>query len=247
MSYIQLGDTVQFGITVSNPSGSIANLINTDVIPRWFAYTSTSGDNPLMQGNFIARANLIGTYTGSFACTSANNFLTNDYVEVHASGLVNGVQGRTIVRSFRIDDLYKANVIQVSGVYVGLTSSVDANVTTISGVPVGPTDDVYYAAIKFIKDSTVPEDEYSVHWFKNSYSLPSGSILNPAISVYNTNSNASLFTNKILNYQSVNHGGLRYNETTNLAISGEAYIVITSGTINGAVRNWTNIVGLDYL
>ena len=295
MEYVALGDTVRFGICITNPSGLIANLVNADETPRWYAYTTTSGDNPLMQGAFTARSNLIGTYTGNFACTSANNFITGDYVEVHASGKVNAVQGRAIVKTFVIDDLFRTNVIQISGVAVDsvpavnvvrvsgqfvknplevntiqvsgqfvknplevnvvqvsgvgtqLTSVVNANVVSVSGIPVGATDDIYFAAVKFVRDSVVPDDEYVVNWFKNSFSLPSGNVTNGAISVFNTANNTSLFTNKVLTYQSVSHGGMSYNEPINLATSGQIYMAIVSGTISGATRTWSNPIGLDYL
>ena len=229
MEYIALGDSVRFGITIHHPSGSIGNLVNTDVIPRWFVYTSTSGDNPLMQGDFGRRANLIGTYSGEFMCTSANNFVTNDYVEVHASGLVNGVQGRAIIKTFRIDDLYKVNVMQ------------------ISGVAVDPITDSFYANIKLTKDSTTPRDEYTVNWFRNASTLPSGAVTNAYLSIYNTSDSSALFSNQKIDYGSIRHGTLRYNETTNLAVSGEPYLAMASGTIAGAVRTWSNLVGLDYL
>jgi hypothetical protein len=228
--YVALSDTVRFGITVHSPSGITNQLTNTDETPRWYVYTSTSGDNPLMQGNFTARAGLIGTYTGNFVASSTNNFVTGDYVEVHASGKVQTVQGRSIIKTFVIDDLYKVNVIQMSG------------------VPVDPITDTFFANIKFIKDSVVPADEYSVQWFKNSSPLASGATTNHAISVYKIDgTNTSLFTNKVLGYTNINHGALRYNETTNIQTSGEGYMVVTSGTIDSATRRWQNIVGLDYL
>lgn len=307
--YIKLGDTVRFGITIHNPSGSIGQLINADETPRWFVYTTTSGDNPLMQGNFTARANLIGTYTGNFACTGGNNFVTGDYVEVHASGKVNSVVGRSIIKTFLIDDIFSVNVLQISGQYINnpldvnvqkvanvvATSPLDVNVYSVSGVrvnnpldvniqrianttatspldvnvysvsgiraeyplqvntiqvsgvPVSIADDIYFSVIKFVKDTTNIKDEYVVQWFKNSLPLASGQITNPAISVYKTSDNTSLFTNKVLNYYSVLHGGLRYDETSSLAVSGEPYMVITSGTIDSATRVWNNPIGLDYL
>lgn len=264
MEHVSLGDTVRFGITLSNP-GLSGQLSNADETPRWYVYTSTSGDNRLMQGNFGARANLIGTYSGVFVASSANNFVTGDYVEVHASGKVCNVVGRQIIKTFVIDDIFRANivqingsgvedgiidanVVQVSGLYVGPTDVIDANVVRVSGIPVGLADDSYFANIKFIKDSVVPRDEYTVQWFRNAVPLSSGATTNHAISVYKADgTNTALFTNQKLGYTNVNHGGLRYNEATNLQQSGEAYMVITSGTIDSYTRVWQNIVGLDYL
>ncbi len=227
--YYGLGDQIRFGITIHHPSGTTSPLVNADETPRWFVYTSTSGDNPLMQGNFGRRANLIGTYSGEFMATSANNFVTNDWVEVHASGKVNGVVGRSIIRSFRLDDLYKVNVIQMSG------------------VPVDPITDSFYANIKFVKDSNTPRDEYTVNWFRNANPLPSGAVTNAYLSVYKTSDSTALFADQKIDYGSIRHGTLRYNDEVNLAVSGEPYLAIASGTIAGAVRVWPNLVGLDYL
>src|SRR5688572_14726437 len=106
--YIALGDLLRFGLTVHNPSGGA--LINADDTPRWTMYRNNS-DAQILAGNFVAREGLIGTYRGSGEITLANGFATLDYVEVHASGKVNGIVGRKIVRNFVIDDTYDANVI----------------------------------------------------------------------------------------------------------------------------------------
>lgn len=295
MEYVALGDTVRFGITLTDPSGSLPVLINADETPRWYVYTTTSGDNPLMQGNFGLRTNLMGTYSGVFVASSANNFITGDFCEVHASGKVNNVVGRAIIKTFVLDDLYKANVIQVSGLYVTPSTIVDANLTEIngsgivfydelpanmvkiSGVSVATsnyvedkvwnarqdqhntnetfgsginkiTQNLYFANIKFDKDSTVPQDEYNVNWFKNALPIVSGQITNPALSVFKTDgTNGSLFTNKVMNYANVNMGTVRYNEVTNLAVSGEVYLAVASGIIDGLTRTWQNLIGLDSL
>jgi hypothetical protein len=336
MEYVALGDTVRFGITIHHPSGSISNLVNSDETPRWFVYTTTSGDNPLMQGAFTARSNLIGTYQSNFACTGGNNFVTGDYVEVHASGKVNGVQGRAIIKTFVIDDVYlarlnapvsvsgtvssyltspvsvsgaveayltspvsvsgqvsaylsspvsvsgavqayltspvsvsgqvsayltnpvsvsgvvNANLVSINGSGVIEESIIDVNVVRVSGTDVHYNDivnqNVYFANIKFIKDSVTPRDEYTIQWFKNAVPLASGGVTNAAISVYRADgTNTALLTNQQLAYTHISHGGLRYNETSNLAVSGEAYVVVTSGTIDASTRTWQNVVGLDYL
>jgi hypothetical protein len=226
--YISLGDIVRFGITISNPSGGA--LINADETPRFYFYRNNS-DIIAMQGNFVSRANLIGTYLGSGIVSVTNGFAANDFIEIHASGKVNNVQGRAIIKDFVIDDIYNVNVL------------------TISGIPVTVDDDTFFANIKFIKDSANSRDEYVVQWFKNAVPLASGQVTNAALSVYRTNENTALFTNKIISYSSVNHGGLRGEESTaaNLAYSGEPYMAVASGTIDSATRVWQNIIGLDYL
>ncbi len=75
--------------------------------------------------------------------------------------------------------------------------------------------------------------------------LDSGSITNPAISVYNTVDGTPLFLAQTLDYAHTQQGTLRYNNTTFLTVSGEPYLVETSGTIDSAVRSWKLLIGLD--
>lgn len=143
-----------------------------------------------------------------------------------------------------------SNIVSVNGSGVSVATQFDANVVAVSGTRVHYTDvvpTIYFAGIKFVHDGITPSDDYVVQWFKNSTPLGSGQVTNPALSVHNTNSNSSLFTNQALAYQSVSHGALRYNEPTNIAASGEPYLAVASGTIDGSVRTWTNPIGIDYL
>jgi len=229
--FVSLGDTVYFGMTVHNPSGSVSNLMNADTTPVWASYVDAS-DTIKQQGTFTLRTGIVGTYRASLVASAANGYASGNYVEIHASGVANNVQGRAIIKSFVINDVFDCNVVQISGQRI--------NYSDVAGP-------IYFAGIKFIHDGITPSDEYVVQWFKNSTPLASGQVTNAALSVYNTNSNSSLFTHKVLNYQSINHGTLRYNEVTNIAVSGEPYLAVASGTIDGATRTWTNPIGLDYL
>lgn len=247
MEYISIDDIIYFGVTTSNPSGGA--LTNTDVTPRWYTFLNGS-DTIIQQGDLTLRTNLIGTYRGNTTVSLINGYSSGDYCEVHVSGTIGGILGRAIVKSFVIDDLYKANVTKIDGVVAG-QAIVKANIVQISGTQINYSDlvpnDLYYANIKFIRDSTVIDDEYTVNWFKNATPLESGQVTNAALTIYKTSDSTSLFTNKVLNYYSVNHGALRYNEPTNIQTSGEPYLAVASGTINGSTRLWKNLVGLDYL
>ena len=227
-NFIKLNDTVRFGITTVNTSNG--QTATADATPAWFAYKNDA-DTIVTSGLFNLRTGYIGTYRANFVANAANGFASNDFVEIHASALVNSIYGRALVRSFVIDDV------------------VDANVVEVSGIPVAMADDVYYAAIKFIRDSNNIQDEYTVQWYKNSLVLASGQVTNGTLSVYNTNNSNALFTNKAVAYFSINHGGMRYNESTpaNMAVSGEPYIAYANGTINAATRTWANVIGLDVL
>lgn len=103
----------------------------------------------------------------------------------------------------------------------------------------------YFADIKFIKDNVNDQDEYSVCWLRNSELLGSGDITDPAISVYNTVNGTAIFEDQTLDYVNVALGALRFNETTSLLTSGEPYLVLTSGVIDSANRDWKLLIGLD--
>lgn len=477
--YINLGDVTYFGITITHPSGGM--LVNADETPRYFLYKNAS-DTPLISANFVQRASLVGTYRGSGDITAGVGFAVGDYVEVHASGKVSGLVGRSIIKTFVVSDTFNVNVNTWSGVPVNplnngnptvnvasftgvplatsinptiqnavwgarlsnLTTNdttgsglwrvglqlvdanvvrnsghllaserfraiqsatwgarlsslnindttgsglwrvglqnVDANVvrnsghllanqftpaiqqavwaarmtdwttnnTTGSGLgrsalniinsnviqwsgspvqqvnnglppvnvrawqghtsavqydgvfelpktvvrgyydtteadysayPAGFYDlyaeqtayllnanistytsngtvgsglnkicsNIYYAGIKFIKDAANNQDEYIVQWFRNSLPVSSGEVTSPAISVYKTSDGLALTANRVLTQTSVHNGVLRYNEASSLAVSGEPYLAITSGTIDGSLRIWSNPIGLDSL
>lgn len=230
MEFVSLSDTVYFGCTIHNPSGGA--LINADTTPVWNSFINNS-DTITQQGNFTGRTGMVGTYRANLVASAANGYASGNYVEIHASGVVGGVQGRAIIKTFVINDVFDCNIVQVSGTPIAYTDLVP--------------NPIYFAGIKFVHDGITPDDEYIVQWFKNSTPLASGQVTNGALSVYNTSANGSLFINKRTDYQSVSHGAMRYNEPTNIAVSGEPYLAVASGTIDGATRVWTNPIGLDYL
>ncbi len=175
-----------------------------------------------------------------------------------------------------LSDIMQADLISISGVPVSPADTFNADVTKISGVPVATSnyvpdkvwnanltqyttnntagsglnkaiEDLYFANIKFVKDGSVPRDEYVVNWFKNGYAVEHSGVPNPAISVFRTSVSTALISNAVLGYNNPFNGAIRYNETTNLATSGEPYLAVTSGIINGTNRVWSNLVGIDYL
>lgn len=259
--YVKLGDMVWFGMTISSPPSG--QLINADETPRFYMYRN-SNDVAVLQGNFAQRANLIGTYLGSGIISTGNGFSTGDFVEIQASGKLSGVQNRAVIKDFIVDNIYKANIVQVSGVNIPLTdfytptamienavwnANINSHLTNETfGSGIDKTRrDIYFANIKFTKDSVIPDDEYNIGWFRNSQVLQSGQVTNSNISVFRTSDGTALFQNKKADYFSNLHGTLRYNESATLAVSGEAYLAVASGTIDGGTRTWSNLIGLDYL
>ena len=84
---------------------------------------------------------------------------------------------------------------------------------------------------------------------KNNQIIPSGSLTNPALTVYQTSNGNTIFANGVMSFASPAIGATRYtyNTAASLLASGEPYLVMASGTIDGATRTWGQLVGLDYL
>lgn len=226
--YIKLNDEVRFPLHVHNPAAS-GQLINADETPRWYVMEQDS-DTPILQGNFVNRG-ITGSYRGSFFASGVLGFDAGNYYEVHASGKVGGLLDRIVCKSFVLNDLYNVNIIQVSGQEVNINSFKE--------------DTIYFALILFIKDTTNLRDEYVAQWFRGGIPINSGDITNPAISVYNTLNGTSLFQNQTMNYANTDLGVVRYNDSNFLAVSGEPYLVVVSGTIDSVTRVFNNVVGLD--
>src|SRR5690606_30059270 len=92
----------------------------------------------------------------------------------------------------------------------------------------------YYADIKFIKDNNNNQDEYYVSWFKNDQPLSSGDVNSSSFQVWRKNG-TTLINHTLLNYIG-NFGVLYHDEAANITASGEAYLVTTSGIIDGNLR-----------
>lgn len=270
---VNLNDTVRFGIATFHPSGGA--LTNADATPRWQVYEDAT-DTPILEGSFVKRTiagAVPGNYRGTFNATEANGFGTGQYYEVFASGMVDGVNAISPIKTFVLDNNYKAdivavsgqaqyapggflqvNVMEVSGVPVQLAEIVDANVIQVSGNYVSIEDfrleaDVYYADVKFLKDKSNSRDEYNVSWFRNAQPLGSGDVSGPRINVVKTSDGTDLIADRTLTYTSPIHGALRHNEAVNTAVaaSGEAYLVHVSGVIDAEYHQWTKLVGIDEL
>lgn len=244
--HVKINDVVRFSAFTFHPSGGA--LTTADETPRWSVFEEAS-DTPILEGAFSARTGFIGTYRGTFDATLANGFNTQSYYEVHASGKVQGVVGRIIVKSFVLDDIFNANVLQVESGYVtavditGFPSAADISTEVWANEP-----NVYFADLKYTKDISGINDEYTVVWLKDTTILSSGNISNPAISVYKTNDSTALFENQTMDFIGT-QGILRYNETTpaNIQNSGEPYLFVASGTIDSSTRVWKKLVGIDLL
>lgn len=106
---------------------------------------------------------------------------------------------------------------------------------------------VYYADTKFINDSATPDNEFTAIWYKNGSIVPSSQLTNPAISVHRTTDGSSIIANKSMFYVTSSFGIVRWNESPSVIASGEPYYISVSGSIDGAVRTWRTLFGLDLL
>ena len=182
MEFVSLEDTVRFGINTHNVSGV---RVNADSTPRWYVFEDKAHDF-LLEDLFIARSGnsneFVGNYIGCFDASGVTGFESNKYYEVLASGEVDGNVGFHVVKTFVVDDVYDANVVQVSG------------------VPAELDPDLYFSDIHYTKDANNTQDEYTVCWFKNAQIVPSADISNPAITVVNTSDNSKYIQNQTLDF-----------------------------------------------
>lgn len=176
----------------------------------------------------------------------------------------------------QMNPIVPANLVQIGGSGVNLAGTVPANVTQISGSPIGTTtyvadqvwqaqesayngtgtfgsginkvsQDIFFADIKVVNGSPVPNNEYSIIWYWNNTECASGVVINPALTVYNTTNGVNLITNQPLANAGVSLSALYWIEPTNRMASGIPYLAITSGIIGGSTQIWKKIIGLDYM
>ncbi len=227
---VSLNGLVRFGLTTINPASGSNQY--ADTTPRWWV-TEEHDDAEVTAGSFAVRAAIPGAYKGAFFASGTLGFEVGKNYELWASGRSAGVSNIEKIAHFIVDDIYKANITQVSGIPIHYDD-------------VGPP--LYFADIKYIKDNAGPlQDDYAAVWFKNGQIISSGQLTNPAMSVFNAINGNALFSNAVMSYPSTQLGVVQYTQTTtgNLTASGIPYVVRVSGTIDGATRTWPLVVGLD--
>lgn len=124
-----------------------------------------------------------------------------------------------------------------SGVWTSLTS--DYSGINQFGFQLQP---IYYADIKQAYNVSNTNDEYGVDWYRGHQLLPSGSVSDAFISVYNVADGTAVFQNSGLFYKGTNNGSMRYVSYVTLT-GGILYNVLVSGTIDGSIHRWQEIVG----
>lgn len=258
---IKLGDTFHFDVSTNSTNGS--GIKDAEETPRYFVYEEST-DTPISSGNFTLRSGRTGQYKANIVCSTGNGYEAGKYYNVEASGKVDGETGHTTISRFQVlnnnyDSLptISGNAAAVAGAMPTISGIVNGvwdepmtnhnlNNTFGSGVREGLSSH-YYSMLRYIKDSVQNQDEYLVQWYRNSTPLSSGNVLNPAITIYRTDTGAALVSNKALSYTSLNNGSLRTNELVSLVASGEPYMAVMSGLIDSSNRVWAVPFGIDVL
>ena len=126
--FIKLDDTVRFGVVTYNQSGVP---VAADTTPKWYVYEDDT-DTVVLTGNFTQRTSLPGVYRGIFGASGVSGFEAFKYYEVHASGTVNSISSKTIIKTFVVDDVFNANIVQVSGTNVETVGDFKADLTSLN-------------------------------------------------------------------------------------------------------------------
>jgi hypothetical protein len=110
--------------------------------------------------------------------------------------------------------------------------------------------DLYYANIKYTRKNVTGawQDNFSTQWYKNGSVVTSGQLTNPRLSVYNTVDGSVLLNGVAMSYSSPILGSTYYSSSNpTVTNSGIPYMVAISGTIDGQMRQWNQIIGIDLL
>jgi len=232
LEYVKTNQYIYFSVVSHHPASGY--LYGLDSYPKYWVNkrNNTGTVSTVITPSIMDTTDSYGptTYLGHFY-TSGNIFDNGEYYEVYVSGKCQGTSDITLVKSFRINDVFNSNVVQTSG----------TNISPFFG------KDIYYSQIKYTKDNISVRDEYNILWYKNDTPLYSGAITGMGLSVYRGSDSSPVFQNASLSYTNAYWGNLRYNYSSSALASGEAYLAVTSGVIDGQMRTWQAFVGIDAL
>ena len=131
--FISLNDVVYFTANFYHPVSGFSYA--ADATPAWYVYES--GAALILQGGMTVRGEATGSYWGNFTASAGNGFVSARHYDVQVSGAVAGVTGFAKIKEFVVDDVVDTNVVQVNSETVDYEAGiVDANMVQISGVPI---------------------------------------------------------------------------------------------------------------
>lgn len=127
----------------------------------------------------------------------------------------------------------------------------DANMVKVGPTGSGTTQtaadlglNIYTARIWQNKDTSVPQDEYTVVWYKNNIRVTSG-ITSPTIEIIKRVDGTDLLAATTMT-QVGTTGSYKYDATgSNRLTDGESAIIVVAATIDGSAREYSEVFGRD--
>lgn len=105
-------------------------------------------------------------------------------------------------------------------------------------------EDFYSADIQFTRDQANTQDEWTVTWFKNGVRVTSG-VTGPTIQVVKRADGTDLVAPTAMTEVGTTETFKKDCTTTERVTVGEAVLVIAGGTIDGAARTFSRLIGRD--
>lgn len=176
------------------------------------------------------------TTSGSIGKLLADNIATIATLSSKL-GAITGTGVNTVLGYFKAL-LNKAATVpsDIGGTFDPAADSTEAiSEALAAGVTLATSEDAYWAAINFNRDAT--NDEYSVTWMKNLSAA--SSITLPTIQVRKRSDGTDLIASTAMSAVGATDD-LKFTETTDRIVDGEAYKIIVTATIDGSTRTWAS-------
>jgi hypothetical protein len=130
---IPLDEVLYFDAITSDSTGAVTD---ADSTPTWSIFEEAT-DTPILENqNFTKRTGLTGNYRGAATLSAANGFEAGKWYVVIATGIVDTITGKAVVKSFRVVPAESAaGVPKVDACYfAGQTITAAAGVTMPASV-----------------------------------------------------------------------------------------------------------------
>lgn len=217
---VKLGTAYYIDYMTSHPTSGARD---ADVNPRFWVFKnadSTGLSSSLNGALFSYRGNFPGNYYATIPVTTGDGFTTGVFYNVVASGNVAGVTRYENIRTFYAE-AYTAD---------DLASSLS---------------DVYFADINYNMDDVNSKDEITVCWYKNNQ--PYSGFTSPKLTIFKRSDGTTFLAETNMTGIGANYLGAKYDTvgSSNRLLEGEAYLIMTTATIDSSVRSWYRLVSRD--
>jgi hypothetical protein len=218
---VKIGTVYTFDVTFSHPISGHAS--DADTTPRYWVFrdAATTGVTPALAGAFLTfRTGFAGHYYGSFTAGTGNNFATGSYYNILVSGAVANITRYQAVRTFYVE-----------------SNSLD-DIANINA-------DTYFADINYNMDDINLRDEFTVCWYKNG--APYSGFTSPTIQIINRSDGSDFLASTSMSGIGSPVLAARYNttSTSQRLLEGDAYLIVTTASIDSATRTWYRLVSRD--